>query len=130
MVTLPHRPQRKHAFLVKKKEKSNSQKQIPEEKISLGILHQTLGHRSTRPLLDGYNANVWKYIEIRVDPDPCCTSCQIYTIEKRLYQRHILKTIYLSNGRSWTPYHPHLQKVTKETNFASYLLIVDADYKI
>ena len=28
-------------------------------------------------------ANVWKDIELRVDPDPFFTSCQIYSMKKQ-----------------------------------------------
>ena len=52
-VTLPHSAQRKHAFLGKIMEKSKK-KELPERrKIALELLHQRLGHRSTRSLLAG-----------------------------------------------------------------------------
>ena len=66
---LPHRAQKKHDFLVKEKEKSKSQKQIPKIKISLESLHQILGHRSTMSLLVVDNAISPQDIELRVDPD-------------------------------------------------------------
>ena len=88
-VTLPHIAKRKHAFLVKTKEKSKSQKKFPKKKVSLKLLCQRLRHIFTRSLLVRYAVNVWQGIEIRVDPDPFITSCQIYTIDKRLDQRHI-----------------------------------------
>ena len=72
-MTLPHSGQLKHAFLVKTKEKSKSQKQIPKKKVYLEIFHQRLGHRYTRSLLSGYTANVWQDIELRLDPDTFCT---------------------------------------------------------
>ena len=52
MVTLPHILQKKHTFLVKTKENSIPQKN-PKKKVSLELLHQTLGHRLTRSLLGG-----------------------------------------------------------------------------
>ena len=52
-VTLLFSAQRKRAFLVKMKEKSKSQKQIPFKKY-LELLDQKLGHISTRLLLAGY----------------------------------------------------------------------------
>ena len=76
-VKLPHSAHRKHAFLVKMKEKSKSKNQVPNKKVYLELLHQILVHRSTRSLMAGYNVNVWQYIELRVDTDPLCTSCQI-----------------------------------------------------
>ena len=83
VVILPHSAQRKHGFLVKTKEKSKSQKQIPKKKVSLELLHQIIGHISTRSLLDIYTANFGQVIEFRVDNEPFCTSCQIYTINKK-----------------------------------------------
>ena len=64
------------------KEKSTSQKQIPETN-SLKLLHLRLGHRSPRSLLAGDTAKFWQEIELRVDPDTFCTSCQIPTINKK-----------------------------------------------
>ena len=34
-------------------------------------------------LLTGDTASVWQYIELRVDPDLFCTSCQISTVNKK-----------------------------------------------
>ena len=72
-VKLPHSAQRKHAFTGKITEKSK--KKSPErKKIALELLHQRLGYRSTRSLLAGDTDNVWEYVELRIDPDPFCTS--------------------------------------------------------
>ena len=38
--------------------------------MALELLHQRLGHRSTRSLLDGDTANVWEDIELIIHPDP------------------------------------------------------------
>ena len=72
-VTLLHRTQRKHEYLVKTKEKSKSQKQIPIRKVYSELLYQRLGHTSTRSLLSGNNANIWQAIDIRIDVYPFCT---------------------------------------------------------
>ena len=82
-VTLPHSAQQKHDFLVKMKGKSKSKKQNSKNKVSLELLNQILGHRSTRSLLDEDNVNVWQDIELRLYPDPFCTSFQISTINKK-----------------------------------------------
>ena len=58
-VTLPHSAQRKHAFLVKIKNMSKKNKLPARKKIALELLHQRLGHISTRSLIAGYTANVW-----------------------------------------------------------------------
>ena len=46
--TLPHSAQRKHAFLGKIKDISKKKKLPARKKIALELLHQRLGHRSTR----------------------------------------------------------------------------------
>ena len=69
-VTLPHSAQRKHAFIGKIKNMSKKNKFTAREKIALELLHQRLGHRSTRSLLDGDTANVWEDLDLRIDPDP------------------------------------------------------------
>ena len=58
-VTLPHSAQRKHAFLGKIKDMSKKKKLPARKKIALKLLHQGLGHRSTRSLLSGNTDNVW-----------------------------------------------------------------------
>ena len=69
---------------------------LPARKtIALELLHQILGHRSTRSVLAGDTGNVWEDVELRIDPDPFCTSCQISSMKKKLglkvhsSQRHI-----------------------------------------
>ena len=72
-VTLPHSAQRKHAFLGGIKDMSKTKKLPPRKKFDLELLHQILGHRSTRSLLAGGTANIWDYSELRIYPDPFCT---------------------------------------------------------
>ena len=55
-VTLPHSAQRKHAFTGESME--NSKKNPTRNKIALELLHQILGHRSTRSLIAGDTGNV------------------------------------------------------------------------
>ena len=50
MVTLPHSAQSKHAFLGKIKDMSKKKKLPERKKNALELLHQRLGHRSTRSL--------------------------------------------------------------------------------
>ena len=50
----------------------------PKKKVALELLHHRLGHISTRSLMDGDTANVWKDIELRIYPDPFGTPCKIY----------------------------------------------------
>ena len=80
-VTLPHSKLRKHAFSGKNQDVSK--KNSARKKIALELLHQRLGHRSTRSLIDGDTANVWEDVELRIDPDPFFTSCKIYSVNKK-----------------------------------------------
>ena len=57
-VTLPHSEKRKHAFLGEIKEMSKKKKLPAREKIALELLHQRLGHISTRSLVAVDTANV------------------------------------------------------------------------
>ena len=62
---------------------SKTKKLPSRKKIGLELLHERLGHRSTRSLLDGDTANAWEYIELRIDTDPFCTSCQISSMNTK-----------------------------------------------
>ena len=77
-VTLPHSAQMKHAFTGKIKNMSKKNKFPARNKIALELLHKRLGHISTRSLLSGDTANIWEDVDLRIYPDPFCTSCQIY----------------------------------------------------
>ena len=90
-VTLPHSAQRKHAFLGKIKDMSNKNKLPARNKISLELPHQRLVHRSTRSLLAGDTANVWEDVELRIDPYHFCTSCPIYSMNKKARSKIPLK---------------------------------------
>ena len=46
-------------------------------------LHHRLGHISTRSLLAGDTTNVWEDVELRIDLELFCTSCQIYSMNKK-----------------------------------------------
>ena len=70
---------------------SKKNKLPPRKKIALELLHQRLAHRSTRSLLAGDTANVWGYVELRIDPDPFCTSCQISSMSKKVKSKIPLK---------------------------------------
>ena len=108
-----------------------SKKNSARKKISLELLHQRLGHISTRKLLDGDTANIWEDVELRIYPDPFCTSCQISYMNK--------------NARSKIPLKPKApfkwvfmdiipstatKSLTSDTTFSNCLLIVDAYSKI
>ena len=52
---------------------------LPARKnIALELLHQILGHRSTRSFSASDTANVWEDVDIRIYPVPFFTSCQIF----------------------------------------------------
>ena len=60
----------KHDFAGKIKNMSKENKFPARKKFSLELLHQRLGHISTRSLLAGDTVNVWEDVELRIDPDP------------------------------------------------------------
>ena len=66
---------RKHAFIGKNME--SPKKNPARKKFALEWMHQRLGHRSTRSLISGDTANIWEDAELKIDPDPFCTSCKI-----------------------------------------------------
>ena len=77
--------------------------------------------------MDGDTANVWQEIEIRVDTDPFCTSCQISTINKNpisktpLNPKTPIKWVFMDI----IPYI-YTKILTKDTTLYNYLLILDA----
>ena len=71
----------------KKKPKRNPKR----KKIALELMHQRLGRRSTRSLISGYTANVWEDAELKIDPDPFCTSCKISSLNKKARSKLPLK---------------------------------------
>ena len=123
-VTLPHSAQRNHAFLVETKEKYKSKKVAPKNKVSLELLHHRLGHISTRSLMAGDTENVWKDIELRIYPEPFCTSCEISSINKKDRSKNPFKPkspfkwFFMDIIPEKAPKH-----LTRETNFSNYLLI-------
>ena len=90
VVIISHIAQRKHAFLVKTKEKTKSKKIAHIKKVSLELLYHRFGKRSTRSLMAGDTANVWQDIELRIDLDPFCTSCHISSINKKYMSKNPL----------------------------------------
>ena len=101
------------------------------KKIDLELLHQRLGHRSTRSLLDGDTANVWEDVEIRIYPDPFFTSCKIYSMNKKARSKIPLKP---KAPFKWVfmDIIPSTVTIilTSDTTFSNYLLVVDAYSKI
>ena len=100
-------------------------------KIALELMHQRLGHRSTRSLLVGDTVNVLEYVELRIYPDPFCTSCQISSMNKKarskipLNPKAPFKWVFIDIFPSTAP-----KSLTSDTHFSNYLLIVDAYSKI
>ena len=90
-VTLPHIAQIKHAFTGNIQDLSKKNKYPARKKIALELLHQILGHRSTRSLLAGDTDIVWGDVELRIHPDPFCTSCQISSMNKKARSKIPLK---------------------------------------
>ena len=96
-------------------------------KIALELLHQRLGHRSTRSLLAGDTANVWEDVELRIYKNPFFTSCQISSMNKEARSKIPLKSkasfkwIFKDLVPSTAP-----KSLTNDTTFSNYLLIVNA----
>ena len=68
-----------------------SNKNPKRKKIALELMHQRLGHRSTRSLIAGDTANVWEDAELKIDSDPFCTSCKISSMNKKARSKLPLK---------------------------------------
>ena len=109
------------------KEKQTTRK----KKIDLELLHQILGHIFTRSLLAGDTEKVWEYLELRINPDPFCTSCQIYSMNKKARSKIPLKPkapfewVFMDIVPSTAP-----KSLTSDKTFSNYLLIFDAYSKI
>ena len=94
-------------------------------------MHQRLGHRSTSSLLSGANANVWVDVELRIDPDPFFTSCQISSMNKKARSKIPLKPkapfkwVFMDIIPSTAP-----KSLTSDTTFSNYLFIIDDYSKI
>ena len=101
------------------------------KKIALELLHQILGHISTRLLLAGDTATVWEDVELIIYIDPFCTSCQISSMNKKarskipLNPKALFKWVLLDIIPSTTP-----KILTSDKTFSNYLIIVDAYSKI
>ena len=95
------------------------------------MLHQRLGHRSTRSLLAGDNDNIWEDIEIRIDTYPFCTSCQISSMNKKARSKNPLKPkAPFKWFLMYTIPSTAIKSLTSDTTFYNYLLIVHAYSKI
>ena len=68
-----------------------SKKNPARKKIALELLHQRLGHRSSRSLIAGDTSNVCEDVELRIYPDPFCTSCNISSMNKKARSKIPLK---------------------------------------
>ena len=111
-----------------KSRKYQKKKKLPaRKKIALELIHKRLGHRYTRSLLAGDTDNVWGDVELRIDPDPFCASCQIYSINKKARSKIPLKPkapfkwVFMDIIPSTAS-----KSLTSFTTFSNYLLIVDA----
>ena len=73
----------------------------------------------------------WEDVELRIDPDPFCTSCQNPYMNKKagskipLNPKAPFKWVFMDIIPSTAP-----KSLTNDTTFSNYLLIVDAYFKI
>ena len=70
---------------------SKTKKLPSRKKIVLELLHQILGHRSTRSVLAGDNTNVWEYIELRIYTEPFWSSCKKHLMNKKASSKTPMK---------------------------------------
>ena len=102
---------------------SKTKKLPARKKIALELLHQRSGHISTISLLDGDNANFWEDIELRIYPDPFCTSCQISSMNKKagykipLKAKSPFKWVFMDIITSTAP-----RSLTSDTTFSNCIL--------
>ena len=105
---------------------SKSKKIEPRKKISLKLFHHRLRHRYTISLLAGDTADFFQDIEIRIDPKPLFTSCQISLMNKKARSKNPLKPkerfkwVFMDIIPATSP-----KCLTSETIFSNYILIVD-----
>ena len=85
-------------MFLQEKNQDVSKKNPARKKIALELLHQRLGHRSTRSLLSGVTDNVWDGVELKIYPDSFFTSCQISSMNKKAGSKIPLKPRHLSSG--------------------------------
>ena len=79
----------------------------------------------------GDTANVWEDVDLRIDPDPFCTSCQISSMNKKAGSKIPLKPKAPFKWFSMDIIPSTAPKtLTSYTTFSNYLLIVDAYSKI
>ena len=60
-----------------------SKKIAPIKKVAMKLLHHRLVHISTSLLMAEDTAIFLKDVELRKDPDPFCTLCQISSMNKK-----------------------------------------------
>ena len=73
------------------KQKSKTKKLAPRKKVALEVLHHILRCISTISLIAGDTANVWKDVELTIDTELFCTSCQISSMNKKARFKNPLK---------------------------------------
>ena len=77
----PHSAQQKYEFL--REINPKSEKIASGKKVGLELLQYRLVHRHNRSFMAGDTEFFWKDIELKKYPYPLCTSCQIYSMNKK-----------------------------------------------
>ena len=78
-------------------------------------------------MIAGNNSNVCNDIELKIDPDPFCTPCLIFSMNKNSMSKTPLKPKAALNFVLWMLFQQqHQFFLTSDTTVSSYLLIVDA----
>ena len=91
--------------------KKNEKRNPKRKKITLELMHQRLGHRSTRSLMAGDTVNFWEDAELKIDADPFCTSCKISSMNKKARSNLPLKP---KAPFKWVIYGRYTINITQE----------------
>ena len=78
-------------------------------------MHHRLGHRSNRSLIAGDTANVWEDAELKIDPDPFCTSCKISSMNKKARSKLPLKAKAPFKWVLWILFYQQHQRTSQMT---------------
>ena len=61
--------------------------------------------------MSGDNANFWKDVELKIYPEPFCTSCQIYSMKKKARSKNQLRPKEPFKWVYWILFHKKHQNV-------------------
>ena len=95
--------------------KKNAKRNPKRKKITLELMHQRLGYGSAISLMAGDTANVWEDAELKIDPDPFCTSCKFYSMNKKARSKVPLNPKSPFKWVLWMLYHQNHPRASPMT---------------